>query len=94
MLWFKFFFGMKIYKQVNFFIFLCPRIINSQTKEKKINCFKIFKPKKNLNHNIYDVHVSPSYKCNVIYKNTDYKVRPKNIAESHLHQPGITGWGA
>ena len=53
MLWFKFFFGLKILKQLNFSFSLFQVHYHnySETKENKIQTsLKNFKPKKNLNH--------------------------------------------
>lgn len=54
MLWFKLFLGLKIFKPIQFyFAFVSDSLSYSETKENKNQTgLKIFKPKKNFNHNI------------------------------------------
>ena len=67
MLWFKFLFGLKIFIETSLifvlFSFVSDSLEYSETKENKNQPgLKIFKPRKELNHNIYTVHNSLFYK--------------------------------
>ena len=58
MLWFKFIFGSKIFKPVWFWFLFVSAYDNEYETMKNQNQtgLKIFKPKINLNHNIYIIH--------------------------------------